>query len=1060
MLHRFEFHLRPPTIGLFVAAILLFVGTTGAHGQAVTVEGTVVDAEAGETLPGVNVTEVGTDRGTSTAADGTFEIEVSGENATLRFSFVGFQEQTVNVDGRSELTVELQPQTQELEGVIVTAMGIERQERSVGYATSEVNAQDIVDAAESNPANLLQGSVPGLVVSPNSGGPNSSSNIKIRGTSAIGADNDPLFIVDGVPIDNTVFGSVGRFGGRDGGSALSIINPDNIQNISVLKGAGAAALYGSRARDGVVLVETKSGRTASPDGYNVSYTSTLTARSVIRGFTDYQQQYGQGQRGNAPTTEPEAEEAGLSSWGAPYSQVNEAVQFDGQTRPYTNTLDRKGFYDTGLSHKQSLALSAGYDDASFRLSGSYLDDQSVVPNTGYKQGNISFSGQASFGNLTADAKATYVTELYENRVYLNDPARNPNYLPSLLPSNVPLSALQPGYTENSAGNTVEKQVTNSPSLTNPYWATNRMSADDDKDRLLSTVQLNYQFTDWISLQAQTGLDRYTLQRETVDAYGTAFAPGGSLTISEQQVWESNTKMMLSGTPQLTDNVSLRLDLGGNLRHRVSEGITVNGSDMITPYFRHISNLSNRTSSNDLNKQQIRSFFGSASFDYNEYAYLTVTGRSDWSSTLPEENIPFFYPSVSGSFVFSEPLDLPDWFNYGKLRAAWGQIGGDTSPYQLNPTYSFLESHQDQPLGLISQTNVPNSDLKPTTTTETEIGLETQFFGDRFGIDLTWYRRNTVDQILTATVSGASGYRNRVINSGEIQNSGFELLLSGYPVSGEDVSWETRLNVGANRNEVLSLAEGLDLRLDQENRVGTANIAQIVGEAANVMYGHTYVYDDQGRLVHDENGVPLQGPTEVLGSGAPDWTAGFSNTVSYQNFSLDVLVDAKWGGQIFSGTNATAYSNGLHKETLEGRAACDEAAGSGQYPNECFNGGGVIGSVNADGEVTVDRENDVGARPSEYYSAIGGNIAEEFVYDANFVKLRQVRFSYGLPSSLIDQTPLSEAQVSLVGRNLFYLYDSVPNVSPESSYNNSSAPGFEQAGVPEARSIGFTVNAQF
>ncbi|PQJ34229.1 SusC/RagA family TonB-linked outer membrane protein [Salinibacter sp. 10B] len=1059
MIRRYAFYSQSLLVGLFVAGLLL-LGVSTAHAQEFTVEGTVLDAETGTTLPGVNVVQVGTQRGTSTGPDGTFELDVLSEDATLRFSFVGYQTQTVDLNGRSELTVELQTQAQELDGVVVTALGIERQQRSVGYATSQIEAQDIVDAAESNPANLLQGNVPGLVVSPNAGGPNSSTNIKIRGTSAIGADNDPLFIVDGVPIDNSVFGSAGRFGGRDGGSALSVINPDNIQNISVLKGAGAAALYGSRARDGVVLVETKSGRTASPSGYNVSYTSTLTARNVIGGFTDYQQQYGQGQRGNAPTTEAEAEEAGLSSWGARYSQVDQAIQFDGETRPYTNTLDRTGFYETGLSQKHSLALSSGFDNASFRLSGSYLNDQSVVPNTGYQQGNISFSGQASFGNLEADAKATYVSELYENRVYLNDAPRNPNYLTFLLPSNIPLSALKPGYVTNSAGNTVEKQVTSSVFQTNPYWAANRMSADDDKDRLLSTVQLNYEFSDWISLQAQTGLDFYTLQRETVDAYGTAFAPGGNLTISEQQVWESNTKVLLSGTPQLTDDVSLRLDLGGNLRHRVSEGITVNGGGMITPYFRHISNLSSRTSSNDISKQQIRSFFGSAAFDYNEFAFLTVTGRSDWSSTLPTENIPFFYPSVSGSFVFTEPFELPEWFNYGKLRAAWGQIGGDTSPYQLNPTYSFLESHQGQPLGLISQNSVPNSDLKPTTTTETEVGLETQFFDDRFGIDLTFYRRNTVDQILTATVSGTSGYRSRVINSGEIQNSGVELLLSGYPIVGDNFSWEAGLNFGANRNEVKSLSEGLDIRLDAANRVGTANIAQIVGEAANVMYGHTYVRDDQGRIVHDENGVPLQGPTEVLGSGAPDWTAGFSNTVSYEDFTLNFLVDAKWGGQIFSGTNANAFANGLHKETLEGRAACEEAAGSGQYPDDCFNGGGVIGSVNADGEVVVDRENDVGARPSEYYGAIAGNIAEEFVYDANFVKLRQVRLSYGLPSSLIDQTPLSGAQLSLVGRNLFYIYDSVPNVSPESSYNSSSAPGFEQAGVPETRSIGFTVNVQF
>lgn len=1045
-------------LALLVIAALVAGAPPMAQGQAFSVQGTVVDAETGESLPGVNVIEANTQRGTVTDSNGEFDLQVSSADASLRFSFVGYQTQTVPVEGRSELTVELQPSAQELEGVVVTALGIERQQRSIGYATSEIQSEDLVDVTESNPANLLQGNVPGLIVNPNAGGPNASTSINIRGISSIGGDNDPLFIVDGIPIDNTVFGSVGQFGGRDGGSPLSIINPDNIENISVLKGAGAAALYGTRARDGVVLVETKSGQSVAPSGYSVDYTSTLTSRNILGRFTDYQNQYGQGQRGLAPENETEAREAGTSSWGARYDEVDGAAQFDGEVRPYEHVLDRQGFYEQGLSHKQSLALNAGYDDASFRLSGSYLDNESVVPNTSYEQGNITLRGQSTFGDLSADGNFTYVTEIYENRVWLNDAPRNPNYLPSVLPGNVPLSALQPGYTGEGRG--TEKQVTNDVFTTNPYWAVNRMSADDDKDRFLGNVQLTYEVSDWIDVQGQTGLDWYSLKRTTIDGFGTAFEPRGSLDESEQRVWESNTKLMLSGTPNLTEDLSLRLDLGGSLRHRESEGLTVLGDNMSVPYFRDLSNMENQTTNYSFSAQQIRSFFGSAAFTYRDYLFLTVTGRNDWSSTLPEDNIPFFYPSISGSFVFTDALSLPEWISYGKLRTSWAEIGGDTDPYQLDLTYSLLDQHQGQSLGLISQTSVPNFDLKPTTTTETEIGLETQFFDDRFGVDLTWYRRSTIDQILTATVSGTSGFRNRVINSGEIQNSGLEFLVTAIPVSSEDWSWNTRLNVSANDNEVKSLAEGLDIRIDQSNRLGTANIAQIVGETANVMYGTPYVRDEQGRIVHDENGLPLEGEPEVLGSGAPDWSAGLSNTFSYQNLSLDFLIDAKWGGQIYSGTNAIAYSNGLHKNTLDGRAECDDQRGPDGYPQDgCFIGEGVIGSVDEDGTVNVDRENDEAVLPSTYYSSIGGSIAEEFIYDANFIKLRQVRISYQLPSSWIDQTPLSRAQLSLVGRNLFYLHDTVPNVDPESSYNNSSAPGFEQAGVPQTRNFGFTLNVR-
>lgn len=1058
MLSRYAFHVRPLFICLFLAAALFLMGMTGAHGQDFTVEGSVVDAENGETLPGVNVVEVGTDRGTSTGTDGTFEIQVSGEEATLRFSFVGFQAQTVNVNGRSELTVELQPQAQELEGVVVTALGIERQRRSLGYASSEIDAQSLVQATESNPASLLQGNVPGLVVSPTASGPNASNNINIRGVSSIAGDNNPLIIVDGVPIDNSVIGSAGKFGGRDGGSALSIINPENISDISVLKGAGAAALYGTRARDGVVLITTKSGRSVAPDGFRVQYSSTVTARDVLRGFTDYQSQYGQGTRGQAPANQSAALNAGLSSWGAPLGEVDEATQFDGVARPYSDVADREGFYRTGLSQKHSVSLNAGYENTSLRASGSHLSDQSVIPNSGYEQTNLTLRGQSEFGNLNADASFTYQNELTDNRTYLNDAARNPNYLISFLPANVPKSALKPGSTEEG----VEKQFTTDGLPTNPYWAVNELESDDNRDRILGNVKLNYTINDWLSVQGQTGLDWSSLRRTNVDAYGTAFEPGGAMFEYSYRISESNSKLMASATPSLTDALSLRLDVGGSLRYRQFENVGASGRNFSIPDLRTISNTASPTRIYDFSEQQIRSLFGSASFTYQDYLFLTLTTRSDWSSTIPEDNNPFIYPSVSGSFVFTDAFDLPDVMSYGKIRASWAEIGGDTSPYQTNLTYSLIGQHQGQPLGTISQLNVPLFDLKPTSTREIELGFETQFFDERFGIDFTWYRRSTVDQILDVTVSTASGYTGRTANSGEIQNTGVEVLLTSIPLSTESWSWDTRVNFGANSSEVESLAPGLDVRLEGENRVETARIAQVVGQPANGIYGNTYVRDDQGRIVHDENGLPLTGEKEVLGTGAPDWTLGFSNTITYENVSLNFLIDAKWGGKVFSGTNANAYGTGLHKNTLDGRAACAEAAGAGnEYPEDCFVGEGVIGSVDAEtGEVSVDRENDVGVRPSEYYGQIAGNIAEEFIYDANFIKLRQLRLSYRVPESLINRTPLNRAQVSVVGRNLLYFYDPVPNVNPESSYNSADTPGFEQAGVPQARSIGASLNLQF
>ncbi|WP_232798029.1 SusC/RagA family TonB-linked outer membrane protein [Salinibacter altiplanensis] len=1035
----------------------LFGGVQAVHAQDVEVTGTVVSADTQSPLPGVNIREVGSDRGTVTDPNGEFTLVVDSSQDTLTFSFIGYQTKTVSLDGRSEIRVALQTESQELEGVVVTALGIERQQRSVGYATSSIEAQDLVDVTESNPATLLQGNVPGLVLSSNASGPNASSSINIRGVSSIAGDNDPLFIVDGIPIDNTVIGGAGKFGGRDGGSALSVVNPENIADISVLKGAGAAALYGTRARDGVVLISTKTGRTSAPGEVNVQYSSTVTAEDVISGFSDFQSQYGQGTQGRAPSNENAAVSAGLSSWGAPLGAVDEAPQFDGEVRPYAAVADRQGFYRTGLSQKHSLSINAGFEDASLRLSGSHQSTESVVPNSGYEQTNLNLRGKTQFGGLTADASVTYQNELTDNRTFLNDTARNPNYLISFLPNNVPKSALRPGETEEG----VEKQFTSDGLPTNPYWAVNELDADDDKDRILGNVNLTYSVNDWLSLQGQTGLDWYSLRRTNVDAFGSAFEPGGSMTEDTYRVWESNSKLLATATPTLTDALLLRLDVGGSLRHRQFEQVGVFGRDFSIPDLETISNTANPTRNYDFSEEQIRSFFGSAAFTYRDYLFLTLTTRSDWSSTLPEDNNPFVYPAVSGSFVFTDAFDLPDVLSYGKVRASWAEIGGDTDPYRTSLTYGILGQHQGQALETITQLSVPLLDLKPTSTREVELGFETQFLNDRFGIDFTWYRRSTVDQILDVTVSPTSGYTARTANSGEIQNTGVELLLTSVPYSTEDWNWDSRVNFGANRSEVESLAPGLDVRVGAENRIGTANIAQVAGQPANAIYGNTYVRDDQGRIVHGEDGLPLSGEKEVLGTGAPDWTLGFSNTVSYRNVSLNFLVDAKWGGKVLSGTNANAYSNGLHEATLTGRAACDEQAGpNGQYPEDCFVGEGVVGSVTGEGEVDVDRENDVGVRPSEYYGEIAGQIAEEFVYDANFIKLRQLRLSYDLPSSVMNRVPARSASVSVVGRNLFYLHDSVPNISPESSYNSEATPGFEQAGVPQSRSIGASVNLQF
>ncbi len=1038
-----------------LAGLLWLVGAPVVHAQDVEVEGVVLSAEDGTPLPGVNVVEAGTQTGTATDGEGAFSLAVSGPDASLTFSFIGFASQTVPLDGRSELVVELEPETAELEGVVVTALGIERQQRSLGYATSQVDTEEIVQVPQAGVADLLQGQVPGLVVSPNAGGIDASSTVIIRGFSSIGGDNQPLYVVDGIPIDNTTIGSAGRFGGFVGGSALSIVNPNNIASLSVLKGAGAAALYGSRARDGVILINTKTGRGVTGGGYEVNFSSTLTAQSALTGFADFQNEYGQGGRGLAPATQAEAFNAGLGSWGAPLDAAAESVQFDGATRPYAALAERRDFYQTALSRETSLSFNAGYESTSLRLSASHMSSESIVPNSDYQQLTVTLRGQSQFGNLTADANVTYLSKLANNRTRLGDPSRNPNFITAFLPANVPLSALQPGY----AADSTELQFSANDFLTNPYWATERFEADDDRDRILGGVNLNYAVLDWLAVQARTGLDWYTLRRTSVTPFGTAFLPGGDMVENEYRVWENNTKVLVSATPGLTENLSVRVDAGGNARRTGSEQVGIFGTGFNIPFFKTISNLANQTPLYNYSEKHVNSLFGSVAFNYDDYAFLTVTGRNDWSSTLPEENNSYFYPSVSGSFVFTDAFEVGgDWLTFGKLRASWAKIGGDTSPYRLRLTYDLIGSHQGRPLGTIAQTEVPLFNLRPTSTTEVELGFESSFFNDRVGVDFTWYQRSTIDQIIPVSISGTSGYSSRVANSGEVENSGVELLLTTTPLVTPDVNWRVNLNLASNTSEVVSLVEGQEIRFDALNRIGTANIVQKIGAPANAIYGNTYVRDEAGRLVHGPDGLPVIGDPVVLGKGAPDWAVGLSNRVAYKNVSLNVLLDAKFGGQLYSGTNAYAYLYGLHENTLEGRQVCDEQLGEDGYPEAgCMVGDGVKQVVDEEGEVLGYEQNDIEVLPSEYYGRIGGSIAEEFVYDADYVSLRQVRLAYQLPQSWLGETPFQGATVSLVGRNLFYLFDNVPNVNPEMSYNNAASPGFELASVPNTRSFGFRLD---
>ncbi len=1022
---------------------VLLLSASAAHAQF-EVRGVVRSADDNSPLPGVNILEVGTMNGTTTDADGNFVLTVGNPQATLRFSFVGFETLEVPLNGRNYLEVLLQPAVAELGEVVVTALGIEREARAVGYAVSQVNAQDLVVGTETNFGNLLQGKVAGLQISPTAGGPGSSTRIVIRGVSSLTGNNQPLIVVDGVPIDNSTIGSAGMWGGFDGGDGISSLNPEDIESISVLKGAAAAALYGTRARNGVILINTRSGK--GRRGLNIEFSSTLTAEEALVGFADYQNVYGQGQRGQKPATPEEALQTGLSSWGAKLDGSS-VIQFDGVARPYRAVNRRlEDFYRTGLSARNTLTLYGGTENTSLYFSVTQFNAQSIVPGSGLQRTSLTLRGTATFGRLTADVKANYINELADDRTNLSDRPGNPNFSIAFLPPNVDPRTLRPGYTEDGR----ELQIVSDVYTTNPWWVVNRFQADDDKDRLIGTIDLELQLTDWLSIEGRTGLDWYTLRRRTVTPWGTAYRPDGDMSDNEWRVLESNTDLLLKAQYAFTPSLSMNAYAGLGVLWRQIELVGVYGARFKLPNLVTIANMNDLTPRYDFSEKQINSLYGSVELAYNDYLFLNLTARNDWSSTLPPNNNSYFYPSVSASFVFSDVLPVPSWLSFGKLRAAWAQVGSDTDPYMLNLTYRIADAtHQGQPLGFIAQNSIPLSNLKPTTTTETELGINLEFLDRRLGLDLTWYRRKTTDQILSTTISEASGFGERVINAGALQNQGVELLITGSPIRTPALFWNLSFNFARNLSKVLALAGDQTVLVLDQSRLQTAWITAEVGKPYGTIWGYRYLRDDQGRIVHDESGLPMRDPERVvLGRGTPDWTAALSSEVGYKNLTVSVLLDAKWGGQLFSGTNAYAYIYGLHKNTLKGRAECDAAG----YP--------VTGCMVGEGVNQNGQPNNVKVLPEAYYGRIGSQIAEEFVYDANFIKLRELRISYRIPDRWLMRTPLRAVTIALVGRNLAYLYNSVPNVDPESSYNNGNAQGLELAGVPQTRSLGLSINARF
>ena len=1025
--------------------VFVFLLSTGSiMAQSKTVTGTVSD-ENGQPIPGASVVLKGTTVGVSTDFDGNYSLDLPNDG-TLIFSSIGFAPQEVATSGRTVINVSLQEDFESLDEVVVTALGIKREAKALGYSVSEVEGEELTTVRLPNAINALQGKVAGVNITSNATGAGGSSRVVIRGANSLTGNNQPLYVVDGIPIGNENNGAAGTWGGNDGGDGISSINPDNIESVSVLKGGTGSALYGSRGGNGVILITTKGG--SAQEGIGVEYSGSVLFDEVDTSIFDFQRQYGQGRFGRKPVNAAEALNFPFSSWGERLDG-SQVPQWDGAERAYSDVGNNmENFYRTGTTYTNTVALIGGSEDINFRFSAADFTNRDIVPNSGLNRKTFALNMNAVLAEkLSLQTSVQYIVEDTKNRPRLSDSPGNANYAPALLPANVDVRTMDPWI--NADGTEVAING-NNPWNTNPYWAAYEFRNEDKRNRIIGSTNLRYDIFDWLYVNGRVGIDHYTRKRTSVEPYGTAFNILGSMSEQEIRYTQLDADFILGSEVDLTEDIGLNAFVGANSNQIKTEELNLGGSQFIVPGLEDIANLTNQNRDRRFSERKIGSLYGSVELSYRDWLFLNATGRNDWFSTLslPGKETPNndFYPAISTSLVLSEVLDLPDFVTFLKLRGGFAQTaGGADEAYKLALTYEiFGQGHLGNPLGRVTGNSVPNVGLVPWEKDEVEIGFDARFFDNRLSVDFAYYANNVTNDIVGVTISQASGFDQAQANIGRLENKGFELLLSGTPIRTSDFSWQPSLNLTFNEGTVVETnPENGEIALE-EPRTRNVRIVHIPGERYGLIKGVSYTRDDQGRIVYDidEDGVPLarQGDRQVFGEGVHPWTWGFSNTFRYKEFSLYFLIDGKIGGQVFSGTNALAYGNGLHHDTLEGRE-----------------NGLTVSGVDGDGNeftTTVSPEN-----LQTYYGRIS-SIAEEFVYDADFVKLRQLSLGYTVPSSLLDKTFLNSLSFNLTAQNLFYISRAVDNISPEAAYNTSNSQGLEYFGVPSTRTYGLSINAKF
>lgn len=1023
--------------------------------QEQTVSGTITDGS--EPIIGATVKVKGDKNlGAVTDLDGHFTLRVK-PGTIIEVSYVGYKTQTLKA--QEGMTIVLKEDTKALDEVVVTALGIKRDRKALGYGVGEVKGEELKKAKETNVINSLAGKVAGLVVSQTAGGASGSTRVVLRGNTEMTGNNQPLYVVDGVPLDNTNFGSAGTNGGFDLGDGISSINPDDIESMSVLKGPAASALYGSRASHGVILITTKK---AAKDKMSVEYNGSLTFDTQLAKWNNTQKVYGMGSNGKYSI---DAVSNTNKSWGPKADGTNMLKYFDGVERPYLIIPDNvSDFFRTGLTATNTAVVGMNNGKTGVRFTFTDMRNKDIVPKTNMSRDIFNLRANTTMGKVDFDFSANYTRENVKNRPALGDSKSNVGKNLMTLATTYNQEWLKTYQDENgdySNWNGMD------PYNVNPYWDLYKNNNNSNKDIVRLTGKSVWNVTKHFRLQATLGAD---LNWFTFNDFKAPTTPGfeaGRLQISNFRNRMYNFELLA-----LYNNTWGAFDFnataGGNI-YKVNNQTTVT-----TAQDMQIRDVVNITSFNETSiepssyRKRINSLFGSASLGWKHMLYMDATLRGDQSSTLPTSNNTYIYPSFSGSFVFSELLHADNVMPYGKLRMSWAQVGSDTDPYQLGLVYTKSKyTYPGYTIGYISNSTIPNKDLKPTKTNSFEIGLETKFLRNRIGLDVTYYTQKSRNQIMGMATSWTSGYTYRLINAGEIDNKGIEITLNTRPIQTKDFSWDLNLNFSKNSNKVVRLVDGMDMFELEKATWLDVQVAAKVGENFGSIVGPDFKRNAAGQVLIDPStGLPeYDKSNHVLGNASWDWTGGVTTTLSYKNLSLNAIFDVKVGADLYSMSERAAYESGKAKATLQGRDEWyrseeqREAAGIAKgAANWKPTGGFVAPGVIDNGDGTY-RPNDIFINPEDYWMSVCRNAPSMFIYDNSYIKCRELTLTYQVPATWLHNW-IKGLSVSFVARNPFIVWKNIPDIDPDSNYNNTTGMGLEYGSLPSRKSYGFNVNIKF